>query len=129
MSKFFLVHQQARDNALRAVREAADGFVVTIKPPGRTLAQNSAIHPVVKEIAVDAEWATDEESLRKLRYLLLEQWRSETRRPPLYERSLDGMRMVDVNKGTSDLDKPDCSEFIEWLQAWRVLHQPAEQRA
>jgi hypothetical protein len=122
MTRYILAHQQARDNAARAVREAPEGHVVTIKPPTRTLAQNSAIHPVIKEIAVEAERPTDEESLRVLRYLLLEQWRAETKRPPLFERSLDGMRLVDVSSGTSDLDKPDCSEFIDWLQAWKVMH-------
>jgi hypothetical protein len=88
----------------------------------RTPPQNSLIHPVIREIAVEADRPTDEESLRVLRYLLLEQWRSETRRAPLFERSLDGLRWVDVNRGTSDLDKPDCSEFIDWLHAWRALH-------
>ena len=60
---------------------------------------------------------TDVESLRQLRYLLLEQWRHETGRPPMFQRSYDGMRWVCVDKGTSDLDKPDCSEFIEFLLA------------
>jgi hypothetical protein len=28
---------------------------------------------------------------------------------------MDGLRWVNVDTGTSDLDKPDCSEFIEWM--------------
>jgi hypothetical protein len=52
-----------------------------------------------------------------LRYLLLEQWRNETGKPPMFQRSYDGQRWVAVDKGTSDLDKPDCREFIEFLLA------------
>jgi NinB protein len=93
-----------------------------ISPPKRTLAQNELVHPIVGHIARAAGRATDDESLRVLRWLLVEQWRSETGRPPLFEKSLDGLRLVNVTGGTSELDKPDCSEFIDWLYAWAVKH-------
>ncbi len=72
---------------------------------------------MVEKIATLLGRPTDKESLRQLRYLLLEQWQHETNRPPMFQRSYDGQRWVSVNKGTSDLDKPDCSEFIEWMLA------------
>ena len=116
--KFVLdAHPEARQRAVQAVQAAPAGHVVTIKPPGRTLDQNSIIHPVVEKIARLLNRPTDKESLRQLRYLLLEQWQHETNRPPMFQRSYDGQRWVSVNKGTSDLDKPDCSEFIEWMLA------------
>jgi hypothetical protein len=90
---------------------------LTLREAKRTLPQNSLIHPCVISIAKALGRPTDAESLRKLRYLLLEQWRHETGRSPMFERSYDGMRWVCVDKGTSDLDKPDCSEFIEFLLA------------
>jgi hypothetical protein len=95
------------------------GKPVTIvaKEQKRTLPQNSKLHPTIGEIARKLGRKTDTESLRVLRYLLLEQWRFETGRAPAFERSMDGLRWVSVNAGTSDLDKPDCSEFIEWLIA------------
>ena len=91
---------------------------LTIAEEKRTLPQNNLIHPTVKAIAKAAGRPTDEDSLKRLRLLMLEQWRTETRRAPEWERSLDGLRMVNVSGGTSDLDKPDCSEFIDWLHAW-----------
>lgn len=91
---------------------------VLVEEERRSLRQNDYIHPTVRAIAKAAGRPTDDESLRVLRYLLLEQWRAETKRPPQFERSLDGMRLVDVSKGTSDLDKPDCSEFIQWMEAF-----------
>lgn len=115
--KFILAHSEARQRAAQAVQAAPAGHVVTVKPPSRTLDQNSIIHPVVENIARLLNRPTDKESLRQLRYLLLEQWQHETNRPPMFQRSYDGQRWVSVNKGTSDLDKPDCSEFIEWMLA------------
>jgi NinB protein len=114
---FRLAHDQARRRCSEAVAEAPDGHIATIGPPGRTLDQNALIHPVVAKIAQALGRPTDKESLRQLRYLLLEQWMHETQRPPMFQRSFDGQRWVSVNKGTSDLDKPDCRDFIEFLIA------------
>jgi hypothetical protein len=116
--RLFILAGQGRRSAVQWIeREAPEGWRVECKPPKRTLDQNSLIHPTIATIAKALGRATDTESLRQLRYLLLEQWRFETQRRPVYERSYDGMRWVCVDKGTSDLDKPDCSEFIEWLLA------------
>ena len=119
---FNLVHDEARRRAIVAVSEAPQGWRVKVEPPKRTLEQNAAIHPLIEEIAKAAGKPLDDESLRVLRYLMLEQWRAETKRQPMFERSLDGMRLVDVSKGTSDLHKPDCSEFLDWLGAWAAEH-------
>jgi hypothetical protein len=114
---FVLSHADARRGVQEFAAKAPDGWRVTFEPSKRTLDQNSLIHPTVTTIAKALKRPTDIESLRQLRYLLLEQWRFETSRRPIYERSFDGMRWVCVDKGTSDLDKPDCSEFIEFLLA------------
>ena len=90
---------------------------ISLADDKRTLPQNALIHPTIKRLAKTLGRPTDQESLRRLRYLLLEQWRYETQRTPLFERSLDGLRWVEVSTGTSELDKPDCSEFIDWLIA------------
>ena len=90
---------------------------LTLADDRRTLPQNAHIHPVVRRLAKQLGRPADAEALRKLRYLLLEQWRAETGRGALLERSLDGLRWVDVSEGTSDLDRPDCAEFIDWLLA------------
>ena len=97
--------------------EAGKPVRLTLAEQRRTLPQNSMVHPVVAVIAKKLGRPTDREALRKLRYLLLEQWRFETGRAPMFERSFDGLRWVAVDSGTSDLDKPDCSEFLDWLVA------------
>lgn len=115
---FVLVNDDVRQGVAKfALQMAPEGWRVKFEPPKRTLDQNSLIHPTVLTIARAIGRRTDVESLRQLRYLLLEQWRFETNRRPIYERSFDGARWVCVDSGTSDLDKADCSEFIEFLTA------------
>jgi hypothetical protein len=94
--------------------------VVTAARPPRTSPQNRLIHPLVQEIAVKAGRPTDKASLDELRWLLVEAWRHETRRPSHYARSLDGLRMVDVSNRTSALDKAEAAEFLDWLIAWEA---------
>ena len=53
---------------------------LTVKEQRRTIPQNSHIHPVVTRIAKALGRPTDDESLRVLRRLLVEQWQHETRR-------------------------------------------------
>jgi hypothetical protein len=118
----YILNPNSRALAVEAVKSAPDGYRVKVEAPKRSLAQNDAVHPLVRQIAREAHRDTDEKSLRTLRYLFLEAWRNETHRQPMFVRSLDGMRMVNVEGGTSDLDKNDCSEFLDWLQAWRALH-------
>lgn len=95
---------------------------LTVAEEKRSAPQNAHVHPVVRRIAKAAGRPTNEDSLKTLRYLLLEQWRFEAQKRPMFEKSLDGLRWVNVDGGTSDLDKPDCSEFIDWLLAFEAQH-------
>ncbi len=106
------------------MRKVADGRRVRLQAgeEKRTIPQNAHIHPVIREIAKEAGRPLDDESLKHLRLLMLEAWRHETGRQPKFIPSLDGLRWVDVSGGTSDLDKPDCTEFIDWLIAWKATH-------
>lgn len=99
---------------------AGHAVVVTVARPPRTLPQNRHIHPVVQRIAETTGRPTDKASLDDLRWLLVEAWRHETRRPARYVPSLDKLRMVDVSNRTSALDKEDASEFLDWLLAFEA---------
>ncbi len=79
----------------------------------RSLPQNDHIQKLVRNIGAKIGRRDHD----KLRLLLCEQWRTETKRPAMFMPSLDGLRMVDVSNSTSNLDKGDGSEFIEWLIA------------
>lgn len=56
---FRLVHKSARANALYAVSTAPDGYVVTVRPAGRSLDQNARLHAMIAD-AVTGGFATDD---------------------------------------------------------------------
>lgn len=85
----------------------------------RTLSQNDKLQKVVRDIGKAANYPDHD----RLRMLLCEQWRHETKRPAQYAPSLDGLRMVDVSNRTSKKDRADISEFIDWLEAWKAAHE------
>ncbi|MCA3159322.1 MAG: recombination protein NinB, partial [Burkholderiales bacterium] len=41
---FRLVHQAARENAIEAIKQAPDGWVVRVTEPTRNLEQNALLH-------------------------------------------------------------------------------------
>jgi hypothetical protein len=85
----------------------------------RSLPQNDKLQALVRDIGRAAEYPDHD----RLRLLLCEQWRHETRRPAQYAPSLDGLRMVDVSNRTSKKDRADISEFIDWLEAWKAANE------
>lgn len=82
----------------------------------RSLPQNDHIQRKVRDICAQVG-RKDHDTVRAL---LVEQWRHETQRPQQFVPSMDGLRMVDVSNRSSALDKPDASEFLEWLIAWEA---------
>ena len=53
---FRLVHDVARARATMAVREAPEGYIVEVREPTRSLAQNARVHAMFDEIAKQKEW-------------------------------------------------------------------------
>lgn len=91
---------------------------LTLAEEKRTPPQNDAIQALVRSIGKQAGYADHD----RLRALLCEQWRHETKRPAAYAPSLDGLRMVDISNRTSALDVADAAEFLAWLEAWEASH-------
>ena len=52
---FILAHAQARAGAIQAVRDAPEGFAVTVSEPNRTLDQNAAQWPYLAGFAAQKQ--------------------------------------------------------------------------
>ena len=48
---FFLVNERVHQNAIRALHDAQEGFVVTIAPKSRSSDQNAMFHAICSDIA------------------------------------------------------------------------------
>lgn len=54
--RFVLISPRVRQNAVNAILEAPDGYVVTISEPKRSLEQNARLWAALGEIADQVEW-------------------------------------------------------------------------
>ena len=71
---FIMVHDTARSNAVEAVRNAPAGYRVEIKPPTRSLEQNSALWGILQAFADQLTWPVNGEMVK----LTSEEWKTIT---------------------------------------------------
>lgn len=56
MTSFTLVSDRVRSNAIEAVRSAPDGWIVTVKEPKRSDAQNRLLWQALTDVSEQVEW-------------------------------------------------------------------------
>lgn len=112
-----LVHDEARQRAANDCMTAADGWVVTIQEPTRSLDQNAAQWPILQAFADQLQWPIN----GKLCWISKEDWKdiltaafkAETVRLAM---GLDG-GMVMLGQRTSKMGKKEFSDWLEFLHA------------
>lgn len=112
---FILAHAQARAGAAQELKDAPDGYKVTIEPPGRTLDQNAAQWPYLEAWAQSKQICINGEMVNATR----DDWkdvhtgvhRGETRMA-MY----DG-RVIMLPQRTSKMNKAVFSDWMEYLIA------------
>ena len=119
MSKqtYILAHPTARQRAVDAVRNAPDGFCVTVAEPSRNLEQNAAQWPILQAFADQLKWPVNGsmESLtaEEFKDILTAAFKRETVRVAM---GLDG-GMVMLGARTSQMGKREFSEWLDFLHA------------
>jgi hypothetical protein len=117
---FFLVHTEARKRAAECVKTAPDGYSVTVQPPKRTNAQNAAMWPILEAFSAQLQWPVNGRMVsmtpEEWKDVLTAGFRQETTRLAM---GLDG-GVVMLGSRTSEMLKPDFSEFLEFLHATAV---------
>lgn len=69
---FFLISDRVKTNAIRALQDAPQGYVVTISEPRRSLDQNAMFHALISDIAKSGmKWAGKERSIDEWKVLLI----------------------------------------------------------
>ena len=123
MSKqtYILAHPTARQRAVDAVRNAPDGFCVTVAEPSRNLEQNAAQWPILQAFADQLKWPVNGsmESLtaEEFKDILTAAFKRETVRVAM---GLDG-GMVMLGARTSQMGKREFSEWLEFLHSTAAL--------
>jgi hypothetical protein len=121
-----LVDDARRDIACRAVREAPEGYVVRIKPAGKTRDQEDKYHAQIRDIARQVPPFMGHISHpNDWKRLLVDAFAKAMREAgtPLHHDgrvvpSLDFERVVQLGIQTSEFYKAEASNFVEFLYAW-----------
>lgn len=114
---FVLAHALARANAIEAVRNAPDGFSVTVGEPSRSVEQNAAQWPILQAFAEQLMWPVNGEIVR----LAAEEWKDiltaafEQEQVRLAQGLNGGVVMLGAR--TSKYGKRKFSDWIEFLHA------------
>lgn len=138
---FILAHDIARQRALDAVKDAPDGYWITISEPIKSREQEEKYHAQIGDIAKWFRINGKPLNPDTLKRLLVDQFKHETRYDaelkPLWDGmadlemmpSLDGQRVIVLGTQTRRFPKRLASAFIEWLNAWEAQNEVQEQPA
>ena len=125
---FILAHQTARDRACQAIREAPEGWAVTISEPTRSLEQNARLWASLNDVAQQVDWYG--------RKLASEDWKhvfSSSLRKLEVVPNLDGTGFVALGQSTSKMTKRELSDLIELIYSFGaekgvIWSEPKEQQ-
>lgn len=112
---YIMAHDMARQRAVQAVKEAPEGYAVTVSEPSRTLDQNAAQWPYLagfaaqKELCINGvmQKVTDDD----WKDVLTGVWNGETRMA-----AFDG-KVIMLPRRTSKMGKKVFSDWMEFLVA------------
>jgi len=120
---FRLVHQAARENAIEAIRQAPDGWVVKVTEPTRNLEQNALLHAELQEL-VGRKWCGMELDIEQWKRLLTSAWMRATKQGGvIYVQAVDGQGMDVLYQRTSTLSKSQMCDLIEYIKAWKAENE------
>jgi hypothetical protein len=112
---YILTHDVARQRAIQAIKDAPEGWAVTVGEPTRTLDQNAAQWPYLagfaaqKQLCINGamEWVTDDD----WKDVLTGCWNGEMRMA-----AFDG-KVIMLPQRTSKMGKRTFSDWMEFLVA------------
>ena len=114
MSKqtFRLVHDEARRRAIQSVKDAQDGYIVTVSEPTRNLDQNAALWAMLTDISRQVDWYGNK--------LSQEEWKSVFSSALKKQKVVPGLDggFVVCGQSTSKMTKSEFSELLELIAAF-----------
>lgn len=115
--RFFLVHADARKNAMRCVAEAPAGHQVIVQAPKRSLDQNAKFHALCSDIArAGFEWAGKKRDAAAVKVLLVSGHAVATNESAEIVTGLEG-ELVNLRESTAAMSKKRGSSLIEYTLA------------
>jgi len=118
--KYFLVHQEARNRAIQAVKDAHEGWMVEVKEPTRNLMQNAKFHAICSDIAASGlKWMGKPRTEAQWKTLLVSGHAIATGEDAEVIAGLEG-EWVSVRESTARMSKKRTASLIEYALAFAV---------
>lgn len=119
---FFLAHNLARRNAMRAIADAPKGYRVTVQPPKRTDGQNERFHAIVGDIAKSGLlWAGKKRSAAEWKVLLVSGHATATKEGSEMVPGLEG-EFVNIRESTAIMSIRRGASLIEYATAFAIAN-------
>lgn len=125
---FFLVHDNARQNAARYVQqEAPEGFMVTVSEPTKKRIQEEKYHAMIGDIAKQAKYAGRSWGTEDMKRILIDEFADAMREAgtPLHHDgdgrlipSENGRRVIQLGIQSRDFWVSEAAQFIEFLYSF-----------
>jgi len=114
---FILAHDTARQRALDAVKQASDGFVVTVAERTRNLDQSARFHAICGDFAKSGiKWAGKERSAGEWKVLLISGHAVATGQGAEVVAGLEG-EFLNIRESSASMPKGRASSLIEYSDA------------
>jgi NinB protein len=116
--------QQARETLARLFQWARPRLMsgarltLSVGEEKRSNPQNAKLHSLIGEIAAQKEWAGQRWEAEVWKRLLTAAWMRANGQQVTVVPSLDGMGVDVVFARTSKLSRAECSDLLEYVQAW-----------
>lgn len=115
---FFMVHPQARANAVVAVKQAPEGYCVEVKESNRTLEQNAKFHALCTDIARSGvQWQGKPRTALQWKVLLVSGHAIATKEQAEIIPGLEG-EFVNIRESTALMSKSRGASLIEYTLAF-----------
>lgn len=115
--QFWLSHSQARANALEAVKNAPEGFLVLISPPKRSEEQSRRMWAMLGEIADQVPWYGQKLSAEDYKDMMTASLKKARVVP-----GLDPGSFVVMGLRTSKMTKSEMSDLMMLIEAFGAEH-------
>lgn len=109
---FVLSHTTARQNAIKCVADAPEGYVIEVKEPTRNLEQNAKLWAMLSEVSKQVDWYGRKLTPENWKHVFTASLSKQDVVP-----GIDGGFVV-LGKATSSMSKREFAELIELIYAF-----------
>ena len=93
---------------------------IEVRELTRSGEQNRKLHALISEVAKEQTWAGKKWDAEDWKRLLVSAWMRAKNERPVILPALDGNGVEVLYRRTSSLSVSECSELIDYIEAWKA---------